>query len=336
MVVWSLSDKFAVLLMLLFYLVVQVVDESDEGGTDVPGGNGGEGGGATTSSRAPSQRATGSGASLGARVAAVTTGTDPENQWQWFRSVLDKARKKGKTVYIVGHTPPGIDDREAGTGVLTEEHNRRYLQIVRQYADMIRGQFFGHWHSDTFRIVYSDDGEPVSWIMVSPSITPYRQGGPNNPGLRLYKFDNNTGQILDYAQYYLNLAEANSNKQANWRLEYNLREYYNLGEITALSLHDLADRFTQPRENAFVRYYGANRVSLAREVEEIWGCGGALNGLCALRHYCAVTRLEARSYATCVASYAEALASSKASATLGSRPVLLAVFLLSLVAMMPR
>ena len=60
-------------------------------------------------------------------------------------------------------------------------------------------------------------------------------------------------QVLDYAQYYLNLQEANLAKHANWRLEYNLREYYELNEITALSLHDLADRFTQSSDNAFVR-----------------------------------------------------------------------------------
>lgn len=58
------------------------------------------------------------------------------------------------------------------------------------------------------------------------------------------------------------------------------------------------------------RYYSANRVSLPREVEEIWGCGGALNGLCALQHYCAVTRLTQRAYSSCVASYAYALASA--------------------------
>jgi hypothetical protein len=62
-------------------------------------------------------------------------------------------------VYIVGHTPPGVDDREVGVSGLAEQHNARYMQIVRQYADMIRGQFFGHWHSDTFRIIYNDNGE---------------------------------------------------------------------------------------------------------------------------------------------------------------------------------
>lgn len=61
-------------------------------------------------------------------------------------------------VYIVGHTPPGVDDHESGAAALSERHNTRYLQVVRLYADIIRGQFFGHWHTDTFRVIYSDTG----------------------------------------------------------------------------------------------------------------------------------------------------------------------------------
>lgn len=44
------------------------------------------------------------------------------------------------------------------------------------------------------------------------------------------------------------------------------------------------------------RYYAANTVTLPREVEQIWGCGGPLNGVCALHHYCTVTRLNPVSY----------------------------------------
>lgn len=61
-------------------------------------------------------------------------------------------------VYVVGHTPPGVDERASGARPLKEHHNRRYLQLVRQYAGIIAGQFFGHWHSDTFRTIYSDMG----------------------------------------------------------------------------------------------------------------------------------------------------------------------------------
>ncbi|KZC14166.1 Acid sphingomyelinase-like phosphodiesterase 3b [Dufourea novaeangliae] len=240
---------------------------------------------------------------------------DPFGQWSWFQSTLDNARRKKETVYIVGHTPPGVDDRESGAVALREIHNTRYLQMVRLYSDIIRGQFFGHWHSDTFRVVYSDTGLPVSWIMMAPSISPSTPGGPNNPGLRLYKFETNTGQVLDYTQYYLNLVDANSNGTANWSVEYSLLDYYPLREITAISLHDLADRFTQPNDNAFSRYYKANTVSLPREMAQIWGCGGALSGACALHHYCTVTRLNPESYKECYSSYAYALASTGSSTT---------------------
>ncbi|XP_076395443.1 cyclic GMP-AMP phosphodiesterase SMPDL3A [Megachile rotundata] len=235
---------------------------------------------------------------------------DPFGQWSWFELTLDNARKKKETVYIVGHTPPGVDDRENGAAAFSERHNTKYLRLIRLYSDIIRGQFFGHWHSDTFRVVYSDTGSPVSWIMMAPSISPRTPGGPNNPGLRLYKFETNTGQVLDYTQYYLNLPEANSKGEANWLVEYSMLEYYDLQEITAITLHDLADRFTQSNDYAFIRYYAANTVSLPREIEQIWGCGGPLNGACVLHHYCTVTRLNIESYKDCYSSYAYALAST--------------------------
>ncbi|XP_043678182.1 acid sphingomyelinase-like phosphodiesterase 3b isoform X1 [Vespula pensylvanica] len=246
----------------------------------------------------------------------VDSSQDPFGQWHWFESVLKKARKEDKAVFIVGHTPPGVDDRESGAATLNERHNAKYLQVVRQNADIIRGQFFGHWHSDTFRVIYSDTGNPVSWIMIAPSITPNTPGGgPNNPGLRLYEFETGTGQVLDYKQYYLDLMEANKQGLADWKIEYSLLDYYKLKEITAISLHDLADRFTQTRDNAFVRYYAANTVSLQREVESIWGCGGPLNGVCALHHYCTVTRLNVNLFKQCYASYAYPLASRGISTT---------------------
>ena len=62
-------------------------------------------------------------------------------------------------VYVVGHTPPGVEEREGGARVMSTQHNLRYLQLVRQYSDIIAGQFFGHWHSDTFRTIYSDGGK---------------------------------------------------------------------------------------------------------------------------------------------------------------------------------
>lgn len=39
-------------------------------------------------------------------------------------------------------------------------------------------------------------GKPVSWIMIAPSVTPTKTPGEsNNPAMRLYKFETDTGQV---------------------------------------------------------------------------------------------------------------------------------------------
>lgn len=68
-------------------------------------------------------------------------------------------------VYIVGHIPPGSDERDQAASLtnghqfFSQKNNLRYLDLVRKYSQIIRGQFFGHLHSDSFRIVYNDMGE---------------------------------------------------------------------------------------------------------------------------------------------------------------------------------
>lgn len=49
-------------------------------------------------------------------------------------------------------------------------------------------------------------------------------------------------QVLDYTQYYLDLAAANRAGVAEWTAEYNLTQYYGLHDISAQSLHNLADK----------------------------------------------------------------------------------------------
>lgn len=67
-------------------------------------------------------------------------------------------------VYLVGHIPPGVDERQGGDLPPSQyayqaRFNRKYLHLVKKYSDTIVGQFFGHLHSDSFRIVYNDVGE---------------------------------------------------------------------------------------------------------------------------------------------------------------------------------
>lgn len=64
----------------------------------------------------------------------------------------------------MGHMPPGSDERQIGLipnghTTFSERNNLRYLRLIRKYSSIIQGQFFGHLHSDSFRIVYNDMGK---------------------------------------------------------------------------------------------------------------------------------------------------------------------------------
>ncbi|CAH0605620.1 unnamed protein product [Chrysodeixis includens] len=229
-------------------------------------------------------------------------------QWEWLEQVLSKARRRNEMVYLVAHAGPGVEERHnagsssaSGGGELTPSANARLVHVIRAFSDVIAGQFYGHRHADTFRLIYSE-GRPVSWALLAPSVTPRGAGSISNPGLRLYKFDSNTGKVLDYTQYYLDVTRG----EAHWAIEYNLTQYYGLREVNAVSLDALAERIrNQHDRGVFTKYLTALRVRHATDVAE---CDTA----CVHVHYCAITRADYHEFRACVRNPASALASRAA------------------------
>ncbi|XP_036335865.1 uncharacterized protein LOC118746170 [Rhagoletis pomonella] len=269
------------------------------------GGYGGYGGGHHRGMNAIPALSVGDG---GGRVSALSEyeTQDAEKQWVWLEEVLIKSKDNKETVYIVGHIPPGSDERHIGLQqnghtTFTETNNKRYLELVRKYSSIIQGQFFGHLHSDSFRIIYDDNGKPVSWMMISPSVTPRKLNvGSNNPAMRLYKFDTDSGQVLDYTQYFMDLQLANQVGEPNWLPEYNLTHYYALSDISAISLHNFVDRFTSSDGAWFGKYSRANTVRYQTDPCE---------GVCMLNHYCAITRVDYKEFRQCLEKEQSALRS---------------------------
>ncbi|CAH0407184.1 unnamed protein product [Chilo suppressalis] len=231
-------------------------------------------------------------------------------QWDWLEDVLLEARKKKEMVYLVAHAGPGVEERHnagsssaSGGGELIPSANARLLHVIKGFSDIIAGQFYGHRHADTFRLIYRD-GRPVSWALLAPSLTPRGAGSISNPGLRLYKFDSNTGKVLDYTQYYLDVT--NTRGEAHWAVEYNLTQYYGLREVSATSLEALAERIRNHNDRGvFAKYLTALRVRHSQDISE---CDSA----CVHVHYCAITRADYHEFRACVRNPASALASRAA------------------------
>ena len=78
-------------------------------------------------------------------VPVSTSVADPLDQFAWLASQLQSALEVKQSVYIIGHIPPGID-KYAHVATWFEAYTTQYLGLVSKYADVIKGQFFGHYH----------------------------------------------------------------------------------------------------------------------------------------------------------------------------------------------
>lgn len=138
-------------------------------------------------------------------------------------------------------------------------------------------------------------GKPVISMFLAPAVTPVKSTipglGANNPGLRLYTYNRATGEIVDYTQYYLDLAEANANKSANWKIEYTTKEDYNMENVQAKSLDALIDTFRDNSE-LFDKYYLYNSVSY----DNVSKCAGQ----CRKNHICALSVIDYDDYQKCI------------------------------------
>jgi len=112
-------------------------------------------------------------------------------------------------------------------------------------------QFFGHTHQDEFEIFYDHDHSPNSIsqfrptnvAFIGPSVTTF---GNVNPGYRIYTVDGNyegsSYQVLDHETYFMNLTEANINRDSKpleFFLSYSARNAFPIMDLTPEQLHNL-------------------------------------------------------------------------------------------------
>ncbi|NXX80832.1 ASM3B phosphodiesterase, partial [Urocolius indicus] len=239
---------------------------------------------------------------------------DPGGQFQWLEETLTNASKAGEMVYIVGHVPPGFFEKKRGKAWFRSGSNQRYLELVQRHHRVIAAQFYGHHHTDSFRMFYNHTGSPINVMFLAPGVTPWKttlpgvKNGANNPGIRVIHYDPDTLQVLDMVTYYLNLTQANlmASKQEEgfpvWEEEYRLTEAFQVPDGSAQSMQTVLGRISQ-EPHYLQQYYEFNSVQY-----DLSPCEEP----CRLDHVCAIREVDFTRYNECVQTGSSAPATSTA------------------------
>ncbi|GAA5993248.1 hypothetical protein JCM10908_004531 [Rhodotorula pacifica] len=145
---------------------------------------------------------------------------DPNGILTWLTRELDDAEKAQQRVWIVGHIPPGSKD------IFVDQSNYAN-QIYLRYRETIAAHFYGHTHSDTFAIGYSDymnrSAETASAVgFIGGALTPMS----GNPVFRIYDVDPDTYEVMDFRTYTTNVDGPEFQHDPLWIEYYSARQSY--------------------------------------------------------------------------------------------------------------
>ncbi|CAJ1062700.1 acid sphingomyelinase-like phosphodiesterase 3b [Xyrichtys novacula] len=225
----------------------------------------------------------------------TTNMDDPAGQFSWADQVLTDAAKNKEKVYIIGHVPPGFFEKKRNKPWFTPQFNKRYVDLIQKHHSVIFGQFFGHHHTDSFRMFYNSGGSPVSTMFLSPGVTPWKTtlpgvvDGANNPGIRVFEYDTQTLLVKDVVTYYLNLTYANA-AQGRWEKEYRFTESFRVPDASPSSMHQALELIA--KDPCYLqKYYEFNSVSY-----DLTECDTD----CRADHVCAAREVDFERYEHCV------------------------------------
>jgi predicted MPP superfamily phosphohydrolase len=184
---------------------------------------------------------------------------DPGGQFQWLAEVLGRVKRAGGTATLIMHVLPGIDAIRSSIGapqsLWTDGCTQKLIAELTDYRGVVREMYAGHIHRDDFRLFPDREGKPLLGIHIVPSVSPVYY---NNPAWEIGGYDKSSGELRDYAPFYLGLA---SPKPA-WALEYIFTRAYGRPRLDLAALEELSQAIHQGNPKAgvgkqYTDYYGA-------------------------------------------------------------------------------
>ncbi len=112
----------------------------------------------------------------------------------------------------------------------------RYHALMERFTNIIRGQMFGHIHSDNVQVMRGivDTTKISGLVYILPQFSTFEYA---NPSYRIFELQANNYAITNYYQYRLYIDEANRDDNPNWRIAYIFKDLYG---VSAINYEDVA------------------------------------------------------------------------------------------------
>lgn len=166
----------------------------------------------------------------------------------WLSAQLDGARKAQKSIWVMGHIPPGVDLKGSmshGNMGFCSSPPKSYLDSEKLAEDLtdssaaVKVAIFGHTHMDEMRLLTSvGPAKELSAgnvaVKIVPSISPING---NRPSFLVAEIDPKTAQIADYR---LIAASSSDPATMHWSESYDYKSIYAENDFSGGALTRLA------------------------------------------------------------------------------------------------
>jgi hypothetical protein len=169
-----------------------------------------------------------------------TAGSAGAIELKWLEAQLKSAKSANKKVYIMSHVPP-VDKSKT---LYKKNCLQQYVNLLGEYSESIASHLTGHTNDDSLAAIYKSKNEyqvaalhkkkditfkpsdVVGVLTNAPSIIPV-----NNPGIRVYHYDQDDFTVLGWDQYTTDLKEDNKKNSVTWKKEYSSSTTYGVTKL---------------------------------------------------------------------------------------------------------
>ncbi|KAG2186737.1 hypothetical protein INT44_002963, partial [Umbelopsis vinacea] len=169
----------------------------------------------------------------------------------WLEGQLQEAQRSNKKAYIMSHVPP-VDKSDT---LYKSNCYKQYVNLLGKYSEVVAAHLTGHTNDDNLAVLYKqgngysltglskkvhidfNTNDIVGVLTNAPSILP-----KNNPGFRVYQYDQSDYTILGWDQYGTDLNKANQNNEITWKKEYSSGQVYGVQKLDASGWRTLVQK----------------------------------------------------------------------------------------------